>query len=177
MSKIVDAVSDMVAAVSDGIGEKLSLSDYAIGRMMIERRASGVELEDMQDKYFSKHTGWAEVVTPVTLVGVQDPLVNWMLMSEMAVSFGVPVSFILALELIVTAEPARPGIYNRGPAPLVVDGKGTPALFRAAYEGADAGLWDAELLLLLPPPQYVLPMEFLEKVSVSTSGEPDLTMA
>ena len=177
MNKIVDAVSDVIASLSDEIGERIPLSDFHVGEMMIERRASGVRLEDMQDKYFSKHTGWAEVVTPVTLVGVQDPLVNWMLMDEMATSMGVPVSFLLALDLVVTAEPARPGIYNRGPLPLLVDGKGTPALFRAAYEGADAGLWDAELLLLLPPPQYVLPMELLEKVSVSTSGEPDLTMA
>ena len=177
MSKIVDAVSNVVTALSKDIGEKLPLSDFHTGKIMIERRASGVELEDMQDNYFAKHTGWAEIVTPVTLVGVQDPLVNWMLMKEIAEDFCVPVSFLLALDLVVTAEPARPGIYNRGPVPLVVDGKGTPALFRAAYEGADAGLWDAELLLLLPPPQYVLPMELLEKVSVSTSGEPDLTMA
>jgi hypothetical protein len=177
MSKIVNVVSEVIEVLSNRMGEKLPLASFPTGEMMIERRRAGVALEDMQDIYFSKHTGWAEVVTPVTLVGVQDPLVNWMLMMDLAKEYDVPVAFILALDLVVTAEPARPGVYNRGPVPLVVDGKGTPALFRAAYSGADAGLWDAELLLLLPPPQYVLPMELLEKVSVSTSGEPDLTMA
>ena len=177
MSKIVDAVTDVVTALSEEIGEKLPLSDFHTGEIMIERRKSGVALEDMQDIYFSKHTGWAEVLSPAALVGVQDPLTHWMLMKEIADSFSIPVSFVLALDLRPIAEPARPGVYNMGLLPLVVDGKGTPALFRAAYEGADVGLWDAELLLLLPPPQYVLPMEMLEKVSVSTSGEPDLTMA
>ena len=176
-NKIVVCVQDAVLALNEQFGTERPLLDFHAGQIMSERRAAGVALETMQDVYFSKHTGWAEVVTPAALVGVQDPLMHWMLVREIAEQFSVPVSFVLALDLIPTAEPARMAVYNRGPVPLIEDGKGTPALYRAAYEGADAGYWDAELLLLLPPPQFVLPMEMLEKVSVSTSGEPDLTMA
>ena len=176
-SKIVVCVQDALHSLNEQFGTERPLLDYHAGRIMTERRVAGVALETMQDVYYSKHTGWAEVVTPAALVGVQDPLMHWMLVREIAKQFSVPVSFVLGLDLIPTAEPARLAVYNRGPVPLIADGKGTPALYRAAYAGADAGDWDAELLLLLPPPQFVLPMEMLEKVSVSTSGEPDLTMA
>tara|TARA_R100000152_G_C6674262_1_gene109777 strand:- start:55 stop:585 length:531 start_codon:yes stop_codon:yes gene_type:complete len=143
-----------------------------------DRRKSLLHLDDLHGKYGMTHTGWTEFIAPANLVGVVDPVILHMMHVELSEMHNLPISLIAGLEYAVAHEPAKMNVYIKGAFALMHEGKGTPSLYRIAHEGAEDGMWEAEELLLLPPPLITIPMEMMEQLdNTNTHVGYDMEMA
>lgn len=136
-----------------------------------DRRKALISLDDLHHKWGMTHTGWTEYIAPAEMVGVNDPITLHVLHKELASMYSTPISIVAGLEYVIRHEPAYFDVYVKGMYPLMHEGKGTPSLYRIAHEGAELGYWDAEELLMLPPPLLAIPMEMMGQIDVSEGHE------
>ena len=157
LKKIEDALKDF----AQKHGAKVTIGP--ITSDMIERRRSALsQAIAYAEQYSLVHTGWAEVVSTISVVD-SGTLFSFAL--ELAEEWGVPVSFPLCFDYQIQHEPGRMYAICTGILPLVYEERSTPQLLRVAWDGAQAGLWDTEDVLLLPPPMYPLPKEAMDMVT------------
>tara|TARA_R110000824_G_scaffold173409_4_gene351449 strand:+ start:5399 stop:5962 length:564 start_codon:yes stop_codon:yes gene_type:complete len=184
IDKIDNALNRTMAALG-GLGGGSFPIPPNTAELIRKRRKSLLNLDDLQIKYGMSHTGWAEFVAPANLVGVVDPVTLHMMhleLAEMSHSLGlshkIPISLIAGLEYAVAHEPAKFMVFIKGKFALIHESKGTPSLYRIAHEGAELGYWDAEELLLLPPPLLAMPMEMMGSIDfTSNQSDYDMEMA
>ena len=134
-----------------------------------QRRKTTLNLDDQHSKYGMTHTGWTEFIAPAHLVGVVDPITLHMMHVELSEMHNIPLSLIAGLEYAVAHEPAKMNVYIKGAFALIHEGKGTPSLYRIAHHCAELGMWEAEELLLLPPPMLAIPMEMMGQIDFTTT--------
>jgi len=141
-----------------------------------DRRKTLISLDDLHERWGLTHTGWTEYVAPANLVGVSDPITLHALHKELAQIYDTPISIVAGLEYVIRHEPAYFDVFVKGMYPLMHEGKGTPSLYRIAHECAALGYWDAEELLMLPPPLLAIPMEMMEQIDTSSHTDEEYDM-
>lgn len=203
--KIAKVITNRLREFSDLLGEYYSLPPRTAD-IIVQRRQAFIRLENAANDNLTRHTGWGEILAPASDENIYDAYTYLILCEELAETFGVPISFPMALKLSVSTEPARMYVHNSGVRNLVVhprpmpkalgeiaDALGieippqndagcrsTPALCRVAWEGAEHGYWETEDVLTLPQPLVPFTPEMLEMIENShmvTAGEVDLYLA
>ena len=165
---IVKQIEVALSGVKKALGNPFPIPPKT-AKAIHERRKSLLHLDDLHSEYGMTHTGWTEFVAPANLVGVVDPVILHMMHVELSKMHNIAISLIAGLEYEVAHEPAKFKVYIKGAFALIHEGKGTPSLYRIAHEGAELGMWEAEELLLLPPPMLAIPMEMMGQIDFTTT--------
>ena len=162
---ILDKIEKIVNEGALALGQKIPIPPVS-GDTIARRRRRLSDIETTNQSSLQHHTGWAEAYGSCKSVGVVDSLTYYDMCMELAENYDLLPSVVLAMRMKVWTEPARMYVLNGGPQPLVHDGKSTPTLLRAAYEGAQSGLWDMEDVFTLPAPMTPVSPEILEYFEV-----------
>ena len=168
MSDLIKKIESALKEFVKGHGAKVMIGP--ITSDMIERRRSVLSLATgYAEEYGLVHTGWTEVMTSINII---DNGTMFSFALELADEWGVPVSFPLCFDYQIQHEPGRMYAICTGILPLVHEGQSTPQLLRVAWDGAQAGLWDTEDVLQLPPPMFPLPKEVMDMI---TNNDDDMS--
>lgn len=127
--------------------------------VIIERRKTANKLRMLIDDSRVQHIGWGMACPQVAPI---DSLTYVMLWKELSEIHKLPMGFFSCLALQIRSDPGIMKVYNRGIQFFFLDQhnnptsnesqavKATPHFLRAAWDGAIAGYWDMEDVLLLP---------------------------
>ena len=186
MTDTLAKIKDTLQTLSNELGRSFPIPPKTAA-MLSERRKSLVHLRHVADDSRLQHFGWVmvngEVSTHMTQAGGGlTQLDMFMLWEELAEIHDLPMAFFSALGLSIRYEPGIMKVYNRGIFYFFVNESGqpslnpndavlsTPAFLRVAYDGAEAGYWDMEDVITMPPCAQI-PMEMaLEMANEPTIG-------
>tara|TARA_E500000305_G_scaffold46626_1_gene36374 strand:+ start:107 stop:655 length:549 start_codon:yes stop_codon:yes gene_type:complete len=161
MNDLVKKIEAALKEFAEKHGAKVMIGPVTAD--MIERRRSmASDVSARAEEYALVHTGWSEIMASLNIV---DSATRYSFSLELAEEWEVPVSFPLCFDYNIQHEPARMYAVCKGMLPLVHEGCSTPQLLRVAWDGAQAGLWDAEDVLQLPPPMMPLSSEAMEMIT------------
>ena len=160
---VVEEIRGILSELAETMGQKIPIPPLT-GDMIERRRETKSKVFIHSELFLDKHTGWGGMQEKTQ---IDDLLTRLMLCEELAEMWDVPTSNMMCFDFAIYHEPARFYVVNRGIMPLVHEGKSTPGLLRAAWDGAYCGMWEVEdMMLTLPPPFHPLPPD--ADITVST---------
>ena len=172
----VAKIADTLQTLNNELGKDFPIPPKT-AKMIADRRKSFRRFQRMCDDSRLQHFGWITHMPPIETL--TDPLTMFMLWEELAEIHDLPMAFFSALGLQMRTDPGIMKVYNQGVWVFFTDKNGqptleekhakltTPAFHRAAWDGALAGFWDMEDVMMLPS-CIDMPVETLMEITEQT---------
>lgn len=177
-NKTIAKIADTLQTINGELGRDLPIPPKT-AKMIADRRKSFKHYTRMCDDSRLQHFGWITHMPPIDCI--TDPLTMFMLWEELGEIHDLPMSFFSALGLTMRTDPGIMKVYNRGVWFFFIGENGhptleekdakltTPAFLRAAWDGAFAGFWDVEDVMMFPscvdmPPEALIEITELPQI-------------
>ena len=170
MSKFMSMLNERVEQQIDAMGTHGPLPPRIADFVeMVRESKAAILTEHLNNK--TRHMGWTPIPNTSTLPGY-GPAVISSLKYDLSNAHGVPLSIVMAMNIVIDDDPSKMRWFATGMLPPVWKDKSTPELVRIAYDGVRLGWW-SESDIDIPEPMFALDesAQDVDGLSVWVAGE------